>query len=92
MTTTAGTLPPGSRTRRLGADFAALTSGWVMRAALGVLISVLTARYLRPDEMGRYAFLVWLAGLLPVVLSLGLPTTLTRYTAEASGAYRASTV
>ena len=34
--------------------------------------------------MGRYAFLVWLAGLLAVVLSLGLPTTLTRYTAEAS--------
>ena len=91
MTVAAGTLPPGSRTRRLGADFAALTTGWLMRAALGVLISVLTARYLRPEEMGRYAFLVWLAGLLPVVLSLGLPTTLTRYTAEASGARRAST-
>ena len=91
MTAAAGTLPPGSRTRRLGADFAALTSGWLMRAVLGVLISVLTARYLRPEEMGRYAFLVWLAGLLPVVLSLGLPTTLTRYTAEASGARRAST-
>jgi len=91
MTPVAGTLPPGSRTRRLGADFAALTSGWMVRAALSVLISVLTARYLRPDEMGRYAFLVWLAGLLPVVLSLGLPTTLTRYTAEAAGGDRPMT-
>jgi len=85
MTPAADTLQPGGRTRRVGADFAAMTSGWMVRVALAVLISVLTARYLRPDEMGRYAFLVWLAGLLAVVLSLGLPTTLTRYTAEARG-------
>ena len=91
MTPVAETAPSGSRTRRLGADFVAMTSGWVVRAALGVLISVITARYLRPDEMGRYAFLVWLAGLLPVVLSLGLPTTLTRYTAEATGGGRPAT-
>jgi O-antigen/teichoic acid export membrane protein len=91
MTPAAGPLAPGSRTRRLGADFAAMTSGWLARAALSVLISVLTARYLRPDEMGRYAFLVWLAGLLPVVLSLGVPTTLTRYTAEAAGGGRPTT-
>ncbi len=91
MTTPAATTPPGSRTRRLGADFAAMTGGFVVRAALGVLISVLTARYLRPDDMGRYAFLVWLAGLLAVVLSLGLPTTLTRYVAEAMGAGRPAT-
>ena len=88
---TPGPPSPGGRTRRLGADFAAMTSGWMVRAALSVLISVLTARYLRPDEMGRYAFLLWLAGLLPIVLSLGLPTTLTRYTAEAAGAGRATT-
>jgi O-antigen/teichoic acid export membrane protein len=79
---------PGSRTRRLGADFAAMTSGWLARAGLGVLISVLTARYLPPEAMGRYAFLVWLAGLLAIALSLGLPTTLTRYTAEARGGGR----
>jgi O-antigen/teichoic acid export membrane protein len=91
MTPVTETLPAGSRTRRLGADFAALTSGWMVRVALSVLISVLTARYLRPDEMGRYAFLVWLAGLLAVVLSLGLPTTLTRYTAEARGGRRPAT-
>lgn len=86
-------MTPGaeSRTRRLGADFAAMTGGWLARAVLSVLTSVLTARYLHPDEMGRYAFLVWLAGLLAVVLSLGLPTTLTRYTAEARGAGRPAT-
>jgi O-antigen/teichoic acid export membrane protein len=77
-----------SRTRRLGADFAALAGGWALRAALGVLVSVLTARYLEPEALGRYAFLVWLTGLAAIVLSLGLPTTLTRYTAEALGAGR----
>jgi O-antigen/teichoic acid export membrane protein len=91
MTATVPALTSGSRTRRLGGDFAAMTGGWMLRAVLGLLISVLTARYLRPDDMGRYAFLVWLAGLLAIVLSLGLPTTLTRYTAEAIGAGRAAT-
>ena len=76
------------RTLRVGGDFAALTGGWLVRAALGMLVSVLTARYLAPTDMGRYAFLVWLAGLLAVALSLGFPTTLTRYTAEALGAAR----
>lgn len=89
MTPVAEAGSAGRGLRRLGADFAAMTSGWLGRAALGVLISVLTARYLHPDDMGRYAFLVWLAGLLAVLLSLGLPTTLTRYTAEAIGGRRA---
>ena len=81
-------MPTASPTRGIDADFAALTGGWMARAALGVVISVVTARYLQPDDMGRYAFLVWLAGLLAVALSLGLPTALTRYTAEAIGGGR----
>jgi O-antigen/teichoic acid export membrane protein len=85
---TVATTAPESRTRRLGGDFAALAGGWAARAILGVLISVLTARYLAPEAMGRYAFLLWLTGLAAIVLSLGLPTTLTRYTAEALGAGR----
>jgi O-antigen/teichoic acid export membrane protein len=76
------------RTLRIGGDFAAMTGGWLARAALGVLMSMLTARYLAPADMGRYAFLVWLVGLLAVALSLGFPTTVTRYTAEARGAGR----
>ena len=76
------------RTRQVGLDFAALTSGWLVRGALGVLVSVLIARALGPADMGRYAFLVWLAGLLATALSLGFPTTVTRYTAEAVGARR----
>ena len=83
-----GALSHGARTLRIGADFAAMTGGWLVRAALGVVISVLTARSLAPTDLGRYAFLVWLAGLLAVALSLGFPTTLTRYTAEAIGAAR----
>ena len=78
----------GARTRQVGLDFAALTSGWLVRGALGLLVSILTARALGPAEMGRYAFLVWLAGLLAIALSLGFPTTVTRYTAEAVGARR----
>jgi O-antigen/teichoic acid export membrane protein len=78
----------GGRTRQVGLDFAALTSGWLVRGALGLLVSILTARALGPAEMGRYAFLVWLAGLLAIALSLGFPTTLTRYTAEAVGGRR----
>ena len=76
---------PGRRTRQLGGDFAAMTGGWVVRVGLGVLVSVLVARYLAPDDTGRYAFLLWLAGLLAVGLSLGFPTAVTRYTAEAVG-------
>ncbi|HEX2440700.1 MAG TPA: polysaccharide biosynthesis C-terminal domain-containing protein [Methylomirabilota bacterium] len=91
MTSPVGTVTSESRTRRLGIDFMTMTGGFVVRAALSMLISVLTARYLRPDAMGRYAFLVWLAGLLAVVLSLGLPTTLIRYVAEALGAGRPAT-
>ncbi len=80
--------PAGDRTLRVGGDFAAMTGAWLARAALGILVSVLIARALPPAELGRYAFLVWLAGLAAVALSLGFPTTVTRYTAEAVGAGR----
>ena len=82
------TPPPGSRTRRIGGDFAAMATGVIARAALATAISIVTARALAPAEMGRYAFLVWLAGLVPVALSLGVPTAITRYTAEAVGGGR----
>jgi O-antigen/teichoic acid export membrane protein len=88
----AGAVARGSRTLRVGGDFAAMTGGWLVRAALGVVVSVLAARYLAPADLGRYAFLVWLAGLLAVALSLGFPTTVTRYTAEACGAGRPGVV
>jgi O-antigen/teichoic acid export membrane protein len=79
---------PGQRTRRVGGDVAAMAAGVVLRAGLALVISIVTARALAPADMGHYAFLVWLAGLLPVALSLGLPTAITRYTAEAVGAGR----
>jgi O-antigen/teichoic acid export membrane protein/SAM-dependent methyltransferase len=73
----------GARTAQVGGDFAAMTASWAVRAVLGLLVSVVVARALGPAELGRYAFLVWLAGLVGVLLSVGLPTTVTRYTAEA---------
>jgi O-antigen/teichoic acid export membrane protein len=88
MSVVSGAREPESRTRRLGGDFAALAGGWLARAALGLLVSVITARYLAPEALGRYAFLLWLAGLAAVALSLGLPTTVTRYAAESLGAGR----
>lgn len=80
----------GSRTRRIGGDFAAMAAAVLGRAALATAISILTARALAPASMGQYAFLVWVAGLVPVALSLGVPTAITRYTAEAVAAGRAA--
>ena len=39
-----GAVARGSRTLRVGGDFAAMTGGWLVRAVLGVVVSVLTAR------------------------------------------------
>src|SRR5438093_765316 len=77
-----------SRTVRIGADFAAMTGGWMVRVALGLVVSVLIARHLAPAEMGRYAFLIWLAGLLAVARGPGGRTAVARHTAEALGAGR----
>jgi O-antigen/teichoic acid export membrane protein len=48
-----------------------------------MVVAILVARYLGPADMGRYAFLMWLIDLIVTALCTGLPTTLTRYTAEA---------
>src|SRR5205823_3273681 len=84
----AGVSTAGRRTRQVGGDFVAMASGVLLRGALATLVSIVIARALAPADMGRYAFLIWLAALLPVVLSLGVPTTITRYTAEAVGGGR----
>jgi O-antigen/teichoic acid export membrane protein len=73
----------GARTLKLAGDVAVMVAGWLLRLALGLALSIVLARSLGPAEMGRYSFLVWLAGLLPMLLSLGLPAALTRHTAQA---------
>jgi O-antigen/teichoic acid export membrane protein len=55
-------------------------------AALGRIVSaVVIARQLGPEVAGKYAFLAVLAEFLTQIVSCGLPSTLTRYLAEASG-------
>lgn len=47
-----------------------------------VATSALVARALGPDGTGSYSFAIWLAGLLGLLASIGLPATLTRFIAE----------
>ncbi len=49
------------------------------------LASVLVARHLGPTLMGEYSFLIWLLSLLHFCATLGLPSTMTRFLAEALG-------
>jgi O-antigen/teichoic acid export membrane protein len=47
-----------------------------------MLAAIAVARQLGPELVGRYVFLTWLVELTILCISLGLPTTLTRYLAE----------
>jgi O-antigen/teichoic acid export membrane protein len=53
--------------------------------ALGLLVGALIARQLAPDDYGRYAYVVWLSGVLVMAGNHGLPTTAIRFVAEALG-------
>jgi O-antigen/teichoic acid export membrane protein/SAM-dependent methyltransferase len=80
---------PRNRAQHVASGFVSLLAGWVSRVALGILAAILIARYLGPTDMGQYAFLMWLIDLAVTALSTGMPTTVTRYTAEAFGGDRA---
>ena len=51
----------------------------------GIAISILIARYLGPEMMGEYSFIVWLIGLLVTCIGLGLPNTITKFISEFMG-------
>jgi len=57
----------------------------VVRFGSGFAVSVIVARKLGPHLMGRYTFVLWYAGILVAISSLGLPDTATRYIAEYHG-------
>jgi O-antigen/teichoic acid export membrane protein len=59
---------------------------------LGLLASALAARALGPHDFGRYAYVVWLSGVLVVVANNGLTTTAIRFISELRGAGRGSDV
>lgn len=55
-------------------------------ATVGRVVSaVVIARQLGPDTVGKYAFLVAVAEFMVQFISLGLPSTLTRFMAETTG-------
>jgi O-antigen/teichoic acid export membrane protein len=52
---------------------------------LGLLSSVLVARGLGADDFGRYAYLVWLSGVLVLIANNGLNNTAIKFISEAMG-------
>ena len=62
-----------------------MTGSTYVSFALGMLVSALIARSLGPEEFGRYAYLVWLSGLLVTVANNGLTTTVIRFVSESIG-------
>lgn len=51
----------------------------------GLLASALIARAIGPDDFGRYAYIVWLAGLLGTIANNGLTTCGIRFVSECIG-------
>src|SRR4051812_3665912 len=52
---------------------------------LGLLINVVIARRLDADDFGRYAYLVWLSGVLVTIANNGLMTTGIKFISETLG-------
>lgn len=47
-----------------------------------LIFSVLLARFLGPEQMGEYSYLMWLIGTGALLLTLGLPRTLVRFVSD----------
>ncbi|MGY0652333.1 lipopolysaccharide biosynthesis protein [Luteimonas sp. A537] len=62
-----------------------VTGSTYITYALGMLTSIVIARTLGPDDFGRYAYVVWLAGLLVLVANNGITTTAIRFVSESLG-------
>lgn len=53
--------------------------------AVGLLVSIVIARHLGPDDYGRYAYVVWMSGMLLAVANNGLTSTSIRFVSESLG-------
>ena len=62
-----------------------MTGSTYVTYAIGLLVSALIARHMGPEDFGRYAYIVWLVGVLVIVCNNGLTTTGIRFVAEALG-------
>lgn len=62
-----------------------VTGSTYVAYAAGLIGSLLIARALGPADYGRYAYLVWLGGLVVMFMNNGLTTTSIRYVSETLG-------
>jgi O-antigen/teichoic acid export membrane protein len=77
----------GSFTRVAALKSAAImTLSTYVTIALGLVVSAVLARSLGPHDYGRYAYLLWLVGLLIAFGNHGIPITATRLLSESIGA------
>lgn len=51
----------------------------------GVFTSILVARYLGPEKMGEYSFIIWLIGVMVIMVGIGFPNTITKFISELIG-------
>lgn len=53
--------------------------------AIGLLISIMVARSLGPDDFGRYSYVIWMAGILISFSNNALTLTVIRFVSESLG-------
>jgi O-antigen/teichoic acid export membrane protein len=63
-----------------------MTGATYINYGTGLVISMLIARHLGPAEYGKYAYLIWLTGVLIALVSNGLTTTAIRFVSESNAA------
>jgi O-antigen/teichoic acid export membrane protein len=56
--------------------------GQLIVSILAFISSIVFARVMGPQNYGIYSYMIWLMGTLSVVLSLGFPTTITKFLPE----------
>ncbi|MEX8518399.1 MAG: oligosaccharide flippase family protein [Leptothrix sp. (in: b-proteobacteria)] len=62
-----------------------MTGSTYVAYAAGLVTNTLIARNLGPADYGRYAYLVWLSGVLVVLMNNGLTTSVIRFVSECLG-------
>ncbi len=58
---------------------------FVIQGVTGLVMSILVARYLGPELMGEYSYVIWLIGVISLVICLGLPNAITKFLSELIG-------
>lgn len=62
-----------------------MTGSTYVAYATGLVVSTLIARSLGPADYGRYAYLIWLSGVLVILMNNGLTTSAIRFISETLG-------